>query len=128
MGSLCCSQVQKYVSCISFRKNGRNKHDIRQQDVEIKLGTIASICCFLSCCRREIRKPANTDASRAFSRFTTDQNSKEDGCLQPHHCFQDVTQALYLVSKRYTYLILAWFSSSHSCKWARKQKVTGNLI
>lgn len=66
-----------------------------------KTGTISCICCFLSRCRSEIRKPANTDASWAFSRFTNDQNSKEDGCLQPHLCFQDVAQALYLVSQRY---------------------------
>lgn len=31
--------------------------------------------------------------SWAFSRLKTDQNSKEDGSLQPRLCCQDVTQA-----------------------------------
>lgn len=48
---------------------------------------------------------------RAFSRFKTDQNSKEDGSLQLRLCFQDVTQALYLASWRYNNLLCARFVS-----------------
>lgn len=46
-----------------------------------------------------------------FSRIKTDLNSKEDGSLQQRLCFQDVAQALYLVSYRDNNLFCACFGS-----------------
>lgn len=81
-----------------FRKNDKNKHYVTQRNIGINQEqppTIVVSCHAVTGKSGSLQTPTRHEHSHVSEVIRI----AEDGCLLPHLCFQDVTQAPYLVTE-----------------------------